>query len=597
MEALPSFYYSESGNLTWNQSLYNIATECLYLPYFHHYSHFIQVDAITLECRRVQKIPYGSWKDYAFPLFKVMLAATIIAPLVCYGLAYTKATESSWQQLKKEYSCSGSSLRVFLFSQILVGGSTQNALALLANSHLPRGSTIEERVLLLDRLDPDWPNIMKEHYRLNKPRDMNEQGRIEESIIEFIGIRLEQALHSNQEVADFSTWIEPLYASLNGKSQVETLRRLSEIAENLDESQDEAIRAIAIALLLHSEPAAREHPVNFLQELLPLALRGSENPLNFYFCSLYKHNPEIDDQFRSSMERLIEHLSKCSLVGLFWRNITEGWSDYDSEKDRLSFHKNRKNYIRSFDSFKKIDFSEMRRLEELTGQPWMDLWYSAYDGKLDEGCVQLRGAFEELPTESELPLTIEDIPFGYDRRTFLEQLTLSDLTRLLSSDPTWEWLEAAFGTEELCWQCPLPSATPSREGEEGERIINVPYALFEWLNKICRDTHEHKKDELIELFQGQLKNPRYTFYCQWVEVALWSHYLPQIRRSIAEFGLSADQDHPLKHLQLLDSKLDPSRRKESLARVIKILTSLGASSTAPPSHLKAEIDRLNSNQN
>ena len=92
----PSFYVSQNllEPLTWKEHLHNGASELIHFPLIH--KHYNQVDTKTFENRRIsQKINRGKLLEL---IFKIVLAATIVIPLVSLAIAYL--TESKRLMIK-----------------------------------------------------------------------------------------------------------------------------------------------------------------------------------------------------------------------------------------------------------------------------------------------------------------------------------------------------------------------------------------------------------------------------------------------------------------------------------------------------------------
>lgn len=618
MEKIPSFYYTPSGELTWNKWLYNIATECLYLPYFHNYSHFDQVDATNLQSKRVEHLPYNSWKDYAFPLLKVILAATVIAPLICHWLAHPTAKETSWQQLKKQYAELPDSEKSRFFYAILTRSEPSNqesasfrSLVALATGHLPPNSRVEEHTSLLERLAPattgqhasSWAHIMAEKVKTNPlPPD------VEATLSGWISQRLikEEVFVQFHGSTPIEEQTHLLYSCLSAQTQLQLLGELSTRMANHPRPGGQGIATIALKLLPHSVRSAQSAPVDFLAAILPLTMNIREE-IAYQFSGLRPlslNGMSLNTQpFLAGMRQLTEQLPKSNLVCLFWKVASEGNARREEEGSRLVFTTDMG--ISSPEvSTQMEDFSKMMALEELTGQPWMNGWYSAYQGRSDKGCEQLKQAFALLPNELDLSIHFDQIRICYSRREFLEKLTLSDLTRLVRSDPNLEWLQSTFGSVTMSWKASPPEGLPcSPAEEEGAWIITTLEPLEIWSEKILNENDEEKskRDLLAALDQLKLPTPYQLFYSQILEVALWDFYLPQIHESLEALELDTGQGYTEEQIctsfnellpSLLGSEEDFLNLQQHRNRLLDILEKLGATTTEPPLGLLAQINSI-----
>ncbi|MBA3236926.1 MAG: ankyrin repeat domain-containing protein [Parachlamydiaceae bacterium] len=88
----PSFYISTQKSLTWEQTLHNVTSSCLYTPYFH--THYDEIDSVSLKKTKQFAIITNPW-DAILTVAKVVLAvATLFSvPIACY--LYTYSTNTS----------------------------------------------------------------------------------------------------------------------------------------------------------------------------------------------------------------------------------------------------------------------------------------------------------------------------------------------------------------------------------------------------------------------------------------------------------------------------------------------------------------------
>lgn len=438
----PSFYVAHTPQepLTWRQYAHNIGAELLHFPRLH--KHYDLIDAKTFERSRVTSTLHA--KKVCALIIKVLLAVTIVIPLVCLALYRPTANQQSSHQIATLFNqLDNEQKKDFLYDFLTHKEIEQDTpfVKLHAISESYRKSGLEADLMAqLTSLDP----LAFEEVKY--------WGEASSTLFTDV----------SRSCAAAKPHLFKLYPFLAAADQIRILQQLQAKTREKD----------VLKLFSLSKTAALAYPGQLLQCLMPRYLT-----LGDYGVTLGGHpalsptseglQRKLPKAYLSVVEVLLETMPQPSVLGIFWK-IAKGIRPGIWEQHRIHCTVTTKNLSPEEQALvKALPFEEVLVLYQFT-QPWTQLWYQV--GQTSEA---LRQACFSLPHEKYNSSLEEE-----NRKKFLDFLSHEDLKDLISADAECVELAKIFGTEwtfdsryNLADKLPLNSRRDQ---------VEIPRALMRW---------------------------------------------------------------------------------------------------------------------
>jgi hypothetical protein len=429
----PAFYISKHEPLTWSQQLHNVGAELLHFPFIH--KNYDLIDGKTLERSRITSI------NHAGKLFelviKVMLAATVVFPIICFAISYPSASKTSWHQVDTLFSqLDPEQKKDFLYAFLTKKEIEQDApfaqLHLIAESY--RKSGIEAD--LISQLISLDASVFEEVKQWNNADET---------------LYAEASAYVHQHDPKISV----LYPFLSGANQIRILQQLQNREKDL------------LMLFPRSTTAALENPGQLLHCLIPRELRASEYGITLQglpelFHTAWHLQRSIPKAYHA-IEALLIRQPQALVLSTFWKiakSIKPGiWG-----RDRKVIVDNLSQEERC--AIKSLSFEEVLALHKFE-QPWIKLWYLV--GQTPERLSQT--CFSILP-DIKNNLRAKD-----NRENFLNILSHEDLRNLINEDPKYTRLSKIFG-------------------DAKKQKLKIPYALVQWWKLYKEVDYQERLNEL-----------------------------------------------------------------------------------------------------
>jgi hypothetical protein len=425
-----SFYVSHAPQepLAWRQHLHNVGAELLRFPFVH--KHYDLIDAKTFERHRVTStVNAGNLLEL---IVKVLFAATLVIPIVCFAISYPTASQRSWRQvdilfgqLDKEHK--KDFLYAFLTKKEIEKESPFAGLHLIAESYRKGGF---EADLLCQ-----WIRLDASAFE-----EVKQWGDAHETIY----------IAADSYVRQHNSQITVLYPFLTAVDQIRILQQLQAREKDL------------LKLFPLSATAALENPGQLLHCLIPIELHPS-----VYGITL-KGLPDLHHTARDLQERipktyqaieaLLMTLPQASVLGIFWKvakTIRPGIWEQNRKVTVDNLSPEEANAVRT------LPFEEVLLLHQFK-QPWTELWY-----RVGQTSERLRQACFSLSHDNENSYRQEE-----NREKFLDFLSHEDLRDLITEDPNCVNLAKIFGNQR---EPDYPETKPLK-------WVEIPRALMCWWN-------------------------------------------------------------------------------------------------------------------
>lgn len=450
----PSFYifHTTKEPLTWRKRLHNARAELLHFPLLH--KHYDVIDVKTLERRRITSTIHAG-KVFELVL-KVLLAVTLVIPIVCFAISYPTAHESSWRQVdtlfrqlekeeKKDF------LYAFLTKKEIEKDSPFAQLHCIAESY--RKSSLEAD--LLSRLISLDASVFEEVKHWNDARET-------------------LYAEANSYVNQHNSKITVLYPFLAATDQIRILQQLQTREKDL------------LKLFPLSATAALENPGQLLSCLIPRELRPGNYGITLQgLPELYHTARDLQQRIPKAyqaIETLLTTLPQPSVLSIFWKtakSIKPGiW-----EQGRKVTVNNLS--LEERQAVKALSFEEILVLHKFE-QPWTELWY-----QVGQSPETLCKACFSLSHDNENSYRQED-----NRKNFLNFLSHEDLRDLITEDPDCIELAKIFGNR---WELDIRDKTkPKLKLNTSRRTgqVEIPEVLMRWWDLYEDVDYNQRMDEL-----------------------------------------------------------------------------------------------------